>query len=155
METQSLEEDLGFTGQLFQGLEAPLRHFVANQFDLIELMDTEQPPSILPRSARLPAETRGVGRVADRHFLDREQLVAVQIRHRHLSRRDQVQFVPFGVVCLIVELRQLTCGNHRVPVHQVGNTYLVIAMFGGVNIEEIVNESSLQLRTLPFQYRER
>ena len=63
------------------------------ELHLVELVQTDQPSGVTSVTAGFPAETGAVGRVAERQLIGRDDLVAMQRRHRHLGGGGQPEVV--------------------------------------------------------------
>ena len=68
----------------------------------------------------------------------------MDVRDRHLRGRDEPEAVPFGLVRVVGELRKLARTDHRCLGHEVRHPHLDVAVLGGVDVEEEVDQSSLQ-----------
>ncbi len=84
-----------------------------DQLDLVELMHADEAPRAEPRRPGLAAETGRIGDEILRQIGERENFLAVQVGHRHLGRRREVEFVPLAPVKLLLELRQLPGADER------------------------------------------
>ena len=72
----------------------------ANQLHLVKLVQAVEPPHVLAVAPRLATEAGGVGAHANRQALLLDDLVAEDIGHRHLCRRDEVKVIHLAVVHL-------------------------------------------------------
>ena len=84
----------------------------AEHLQLVELMDPEDAPRVLPVGAGLPTETRGVADVPPGQCVRLEDLAHMERGERHLGRSDQVQVIFAGRVDL-----RLIGGEESRPVH--------------------------------------
>ena len=107
MVCEPLEEVLGAAGHPLERGRRVLGALEEDHLHLVELVDPQDPPRVLPGGARLAAEAGGVGGVADRELGGLEDLVAVEVRHRDLGRRDQVELVARDDVHLVFLVRDL------------------------------------------------
>ena len=82
-----------------------LRLVDAYDLDLRELVQTVQSAHVLTVATSLSAETLGVGAVLDGQLLLVENHVAIDIRHRHLSRWNQIEVIHLAVVHLSFLIR--------------------------------------------------
>ena len=81
---------------------------VDEELDLVELVHAEHPARVLARGARLAAEARREGRVAERQLL--QDLAHVQAGERDLRRAGQVEIVALERVDV-----RLSVGKKPVP----------------------------------------
>ena len=118
-----------------------------HDLDLRELMQPVQSAYVLAVATCLATETLRVGAVLDRQLFLVDDLVAVQVRHRYLSRRNQIQVIHLAVVHLTFFVRQLACAVTRSGIHYRRRHDLCVTGFVSLGEEEI-DQRSLQTRTL-------
>ena len=132
-------------GQRFVFGSAQLRPGQANQLDLVELVNPEQPPGVLSGGAGLAAETGGIAHQGDRERVGLEDLIPVQIGEGHLRGRDEKQVIADRVE-IFLELGQLAGPGHGGAVHHVGRGHFPIAMLAGMQVQHESSERTDQPR---------
>ena len=152
---EPLQHGLGVRHEQLQLVARRRRLHDPHQLDLAELVHPDQPAGVAAVRARLRPEARGVRGVGERQVVDGEGLAGVQVRQRHLGRRDEEQLAvrDAGLEQVGLELRQLPGAGHRLPVHQRRHRELGVAVLLG-EVEEVAGQRALQLRALPAQHRE-
>jgi hypothetical protein len=75
-----------------------------HQLDLVELVAALDAPRVAPGGHLLAAEAGGVGDVLDGQGGAVQDLVAVQVRHRHLGRGDEPEVLLGVAVQVVTEL---------------------------------------------------
>ena len=127
-----------------------------HELDLVELVLADQPAHVRAVRAGFAAEARRVGGVLQRQEPAVEDLAAIQIRHRHLGRRDQVE-IPLArdLEQVRLELRQLTGAVQRRPTTPGTAAALRCSRAACVcSVQHEVDERALELRAGPHQHRE-
>ena len=81
-----------------------------------------------PAEPGLAPEAGRVGHVAQREVGLVEHLVAVQRRERHLGGGDGPQVVALDVVAVLVELREVAGGDHRLGAHERRRADLLVGV---------------------------
>ena len=114
-----------------------LRCIDAYNLDLRELMKTVQTAYILAVRTRLATETLRVCAVLNRQLSLVQNDVAIEVGHRHLSRRNQIEIIHLTVVHLTLFIRQLARSVTRSGVHYRRRHNLRISGFIGFRKEEI------------------
>ena len=108
-------------------------------------------PRLMPRTSRpgrhlLAAEARRVGDVVDRQRVAVEDLVAVEVGHRHLGGRDQPEVLLGVAVEVVAELRQVAGADQALALHHRGRVDLGVAVLAGVQVEHPGDQRALQPR---------
>src|SRR5258708_7665922 len=98
-----------------------------------------------PGAARLAAKAGGIGGVGEGQRRAVQDLVAVQIRHRHFGGGDEEEIVRGGLVGVLFEFRELPGADHAVAAHQEWRLHFDIPMLARVQIEHEVDEGARQL----------
>ena len=126
-----------------------------HQFDLVELVLADDALGVLAVGAGLAAEAGGEGAVAQGQLVAGDDLVAVQVGHRHLGGGDEVQgrFPVRNLEQVRLELGQLAGTVEAVGVDQVGRQHLAPAG-GGLPVEHEGDQRPFELRPLAPQHRE-
>ena len=103
------------------------------ELDLVELVDAQSPRVSRPAApaSRRKHEVWAVYRSGRSGFV--EHLVAVQRGERHLGGGDRPEVVALHVVRLVLELREVAGGDHRVGADERGRTDLLVGV--GVPVE--------------------
>src|SRR5205823_2446493 len=89
-------------------LPRPLRQRELHELHLLELMLADQAARILPRRAGLAAEARRVRTEPARERGRVEDLVAIEIRDRHLGGRDEVVVAVGELEEVLLEFREVS-----------------------------------------------
>ncbi len=79
----------------------------AHNLDLVELMQTVQPPHVLAIGTGLAAEARSVGGHLLWEVIIAENDISEYVGYRHLSGRDEIEVIQTHVVHLGLLVRQL------------------------------------------------
>src|SRR3989442_12658088 len=95
-----------------------------NQLALADLMPPQQSPRVPPGGSRFPPEARRVGGVTQRQLSAVQDLVAMQVRDGHLSRRNEEEIVGCRPVRVVGELGDLARALHRRGLHDERWPYL-------------------------------
>ena len=99
------------------------------------------------------AEAGRVGDVPDRQAAGRQDLVAIQIGHRYLSRRDQPQVVLDVTVQRFGEFGQAAGAEQALLAHHKGHVDLVVAL-PDMDVQHPGDQRSLQARAQSLQHVE-
>ena len=110
-------------------------------------MEAVQTTHILTIRPSFAAEAGRVSGVAYGQILLLEDDVTIDIRHRHLSRGDEIEVVHRSVVHLPFLVGELTRAVARVFVDDVGRLYLEVTSFTSI-VEEEVDECALQASSI-------
>ena len=121
----------------------------AHELDLVELVHAEQAARVLARRARLAAEAGAERRKGEGKSRAVEDLVAEQVRDRHLGGRNREERVVAQRVHVLLELRQLAGAGHRVAIHEQRHLRLLVAELARVQVDAEVHERALQPRAAP------
>ena len=143
-QAQQLQHLFGLTGHGFQLFVALLRLGDFDHFDLIELVLADQATGIAAGAARLLAEARAVGAVADGQILAVQDHIAVQVSHGHLGGGNQ-EGVLIQLVGVLFKLGQLTRAGHGAAGDHVGRQHLGVAV-GSMGIHKEVDDRALKTR---------
>ncbi len=106
-------------------------------------MNANDPARLTTGGPGFATKTRRVGGQLHGQGL-RENLVPVDIRHRHLGRRNHPQVIGRHVVHVFLHLRKLTRTDHRSRIHDKRRRHLGIAMIARVDIEHKIDQGTLQ-----------
>src|SRR5438876_11235732 len=98
-------------------------------------MHPQQSTRVPPGGTRFPPEARRVGGVAQRQLSAVQDLVAMQVRDGHLSRRNEVEFVWCRLVCVFGELGDLARALYRRALDDERLPCLRLAVLPGVEVE--------------------
>ena len=151
MQTEQLENFFRVRDHLLQFIVAVLRFHDFDQLYLVELMHADHPARAESCRARLSAEARAVGDIANRQLLLRKNLLAMNVRDRSFGSGQQIQFAKRVVVValahrvgLVLELRELPHARHAIPADDVRRRDFGVAVLRRVQIEQHGDERSLQ-----------
>src|SRR6185295_16828116 len=76
-----------------------------------------------------------------------EDLLAHEIRDRHLRRRDEVEIsLPFDRKQILLELRQLAGSEQCLRLHEIRHIHFGVAVLPSVQIEHELTERAMQTR---------
>src|SRR3954470_21047683 len=138
-EAYPLEHRLRGTCEQLELLGRALGRGVAYELHLVELVGAQNAAGVLARRSRL---TTKAGRVRDeslREHLGVEDLVAIEIRDRHLGGGNEEEILALHRVGIVLELRELTGTRHRGAIHNDGRPHLLVPMLAGVRVDEEVD----------------
>ena len=121
--------------------------------DLIELVQTVQSTYILSVGSCLTTETRRIGRHLDREIGLVQDHIPIDIRHRNLSRRNQIEIIEIYVVHLPLLIGKLSGSEARRFVHHQRRHHLGISG-SRIAVEEERNQRTLQRSTFALVDRE-
>ena len=138
---------------LVEGGIGILRLLDADDLDLVELVQAVQATHVLAVRTGLAAEARSVCRKLLWETVILEDDIPEDVGHRHFSGRDEEKSVQSDDVHLGLLVRKLACTEAGCSVDQHRRFDLLVAG-GGIEIEEIVDQSPLQLCTLALIDRE-
>src|SRR5690606_15964995 len=111
------------------------------------------PARVLPVRARLGAEARRMGRQAHRQRVRVDDLLAHEIRQRHLGRRDQA-IAAVDREQVFRELRQLTGAVKRGIPDEIRDVDFLVAVLTRVQVEHELRERAMKTRDLAAQHDE-
>src|ERR1700737_2304948 len=114
MQSERLQNCFGIGGHAFVLPPRALGRRVLHDFDLLELMLTDQAARVLAVRTRLTSKTRRIGGVETRKTRCVEDLVAVDVRDRHFGWRDELQIALGELEEILFEFRKLTRGAERI-----------------------------------------
>ena len=126
-------EQLELVRRIFRGR-------VANQLHLVELVGSQNAPSVLARRSRLAAEA---WRICDKSLgqhVGVDDLVAIEIRHWHFRGRNKKQVIDRYRIDVVLKFRELASARQCRPVDQNGRPNLLIAMLATVQLDEKVDQ---------------
>ncbi len=135
-ELQLLKQTLDMVEHLMPGSVRMLRRIDAHNLDLVELVQAVESAHVLTVAAGLTTETGGVGATLDRQVLLVENLVAEDVGHRYLSRRNEVEVVEVGMIHLALLVGQLTRAVARGGIDDIRRLNLNITGLAGLIEEE-------------------
>ncbi len=141
---EPLEHAAGAGDHPLELVVARLGRREVHQLDLVELVLADQPAHVLAVRSGLAAEAGREGAVADRQRRLVEDLVAMQVGHRHLGGRDQVVVGALQPEEVRLELRQLAGAEERRRVDDVRRQHLGVAVLAGVEVEHERDERPLE-----------
>ena len=98
---------LGVVDQRHQLVHRRLGPHELDHLHLVELVAALDAAHVAPGAHLLAPEAGRVGDVLDRQLLAVQDLVAVQVGHRHLGRRDPPEILLGIVVQVVAELGQV------------------------------------------------
>ncbi len=111
----------------------------------------DQASRISAMRTRLFAKTGGIGRVADRQIGYRQNLVPVNVSHRHFGGGDQEEIRIIQMKEIVFKLRELSRPRHGVPVYHKGWQNFNIIVVVSVQVEHEVYQCPFQACTGPPQ----
>src|SRR5262249_7916360 len=107
---------------------------------------------VLSVRAGFTPKTWCVGRVFERKRSTVEDLVAMEVRERHLRRRDEIQIPVAGnLEQILLELRQLPRTGERRGIDQERRLHFAIAVFACVEIEHEIDQRAFESRARAAQ----
>ncbi len=116
-----------------------------DQFNLVELMHPDHAPGVLARAARLATETGRVGRVADRQLFHGNNFLAMEVGYGDFGRGHEIERrLFFHAVHVLGKFRQLPGAGHAFAADEKGGRNFGVAMFAGVEVEEVIDERAFQ-----------
>ena len=133
---------------------ARLRLDEFDELDLVELVLANEAARVAASAAGLGAEARRVAAVVLRQLVAVEDLIAVVVRRRHLSRRHEVVVEAFELEHVVGELRQLARARHALLVGDVRCEHLRVAVLVGVQVHHEVDAGALEAGAEAFVERE-
>ena len=107
MKSEGLQNGLGVAGERLQLVPRLLGERELHELDFLELMQADQTARVLSVRAGLTAKTRRVRAVAKRQPGGVENLVPMNVRHRHLGRRNEVVVTVGQLEEVLFEFRKL------------------------------------------------
>ena len=152
-EFELLEQTFHVCQHLFVRSVGMLRRVNTHDLDLRELMQTVQATYILAVRTCLATETLRISAVLNRQLVLVDDHIAVDIRYRHLSGRDEIEVIHLAVVHLALFVGQLTRSVPRSSVHYGRRHDLRVTGFVCLGEEEI-DERTLETSTLTDINRE-
>ena len=123
-----------------------------HDFDFVELVQAVEAAHVGAPRAGFAAEAGRVAGHAHGQFLNRNNLVAVEVGERHLGRGNEVEVVLGVVVHLPVLVRQVAGAVAAGLVHEDGRLHLDVARGAGL-VQKKVYEAALQARALALVHR--
>ena len=145
-QSQFLQNGLGVSGQLLQGVEGVVRTHRLDQFHLVELVLTDHTAGVLAVCAGLGPEAGGVRHPLAGHVVRLHDDVPHQVGHRHLGGGDQAEVGALQAEQILLEFRQLAGAEQAVAVDQIGYVGLGIAVLAGVGVEHELGQRPVQAR---------
>jgi hypothetical protein len=122
--------------------------------DLVELVVADHAARVLARGARLRAKARRVAHELERQLLQRNDLLAHEVRDRHLGCRDEVQVAVLDLEQVAAELGEAGDTVGAGPAHHVGDIDLGVAVLPRVHVEHELRQRAVQARDAAFHHRE-
>src|SRR5262249_27454680 len=99
-------------------------------------MRTKDTARVLPRRSRLTAKARRVGDESLREHIALERLVTIQVRDRHLGRRNEVEVLAPHTVEIFLELGELSRAGHGCRMHEQRWPHLFVAVLARMQVDE-------------------
>ena len=106
-----------------------------------------------PIATCFSSETRSISGTTDREIRFGENHIAEDIRYRHLGSRNQVEVIELYMVHLSFLVRELTGTIARIFIDHMRYLKLLVTC-GGILVQEVGDQGSLQLCSLTLVYRE-
>ena len=150
---QGLQHAFRVAGELLVGRLRVFRAGEPVHLHLVELVQADQAAGVAAVGARLAAEAGGIGGVAKRQLLRRDQLIAVQRGERHLGGGGEPEVVLGAAEALLGKLGQLARGGEAGGVHQDRRQHLAVAGVV-VAIQHEVDQGPLQAGALTQECHE-
>ena len=141
---QEAQDVLSSVDHRVEFMPARLRLDELDELDLVELVLADQAARIAAGAASLGAEARRVAAVVLRQLAAVEDLIAVVVRRRHLSRRHEVVVETLEFEHVIGKLRQLARTRHARLVGDVRCEHLRVAVLVGVQVHHEVDAGALE-----------
>ena len=117
-------------------------------------MHAQQAARILARRAGFAAEARRVGRVLQGQLLCIQNLVTVNVGHRHFRRRNEKEIVRVRAVHVFLKLGKLSRARHHLAAHHKRRPDFLVAVLLDVQVEHPASQRAQQARTVAFEQRE-
>lgn len=147
VQTQCLQDFFGVGGQFFQLVHAGLRRGDFDQLDFIKLVHADQATRAQAGAASFATEAGCVSGVADGQLFLLQDFFAMQVCDRDLSGRDEVKVIFRAVINLVAKLGQLTGADEAFWTDKVRRVDLRVAVLAAVEIEQKVDQCTLQARS--------
>ena len=96
-------------------------------------------------------EASGAGHVFDGQLVALQDLVAIQVGHRHLGGGDEPEILDRVVVQVVAELGQVAGAHQGLAPDHVGRQDFGIAVAAGVQVQHEADERPLQPRAPIFE----
>ena len=154
VQPKSLEDRLSLADENLQLLEARIGMDEIHHLDLVELVDSQHAARHFAGASRLAAETRRVCRKLDGQILGLENVVAVEVRDRHLGRRNQPEIVDLAMVEILGKLRKLAGSGHRRGIDYERRKHFGVALLLAMHIQHVLDQRTLKLGALAKENRE-
>ena len=106
-----------------------------------------------PIATCFSAETRRISGTTDREIRFGENHITEDIRYRHLGSRNQVEVIELYMIHLPFLVRELSGTIARILIDHMRYLKLLVAR-GGILVQEVGDQGSLQFCPFAFVYRE-
>ena len=146
MQPQQLQNTLRVRRQGLVFRVGAFRRRDLNQLHFVELMHADDAARLPASRARFAAKARRVGDEFLRQLSQREDFLAMKIRHRHFRRGREEHLVLFQPVHVFLKLRQLRRPDHAIAPHQKRRTHFQVTVLARVQVEHELNQRPLQFR---------
>ena len=132
------------TGELFKCGEALFGRGQLHQLHLVELVLTDEPANVAAVGAGFGTEAGGVGRIPQRQRRFFQDLVAVQVGHRHFSGGNQEKVLWVDAEKIGFEFREVARSFEHRPADQERRQHFRIPVLLGVQVEHEGDEGAFQ-----------
>lgn len=156
---QSLIKLLRSRDHMFHLIPTLLRLANHKLLNFLKLVDSENPPSVLPMSTRFLSETSGKSSEFHRQLLGSEGLVVEVCRDRLFGSCDEIvlSFIVFVLsfsgghfVKLVIEIGKLRSFSHDTFLHEERSLHRLVLLFHE-EIETVVDKGHVQKSSVSFQ----
>ena len=143
VQTEFLKGRFGMAGEFFENGERLVGMDYLDDFDFIELVHANDAPVVTSGTPGLATKTGSLAGHLNREISFREKSVAEEIGQGHFSGGNEEHFVVLDTIHVVFKLGELGRANHTLAFHNVRDINLFVAVFTRLEIEKILNESSL------------
>lgn len=144
VEAEELEDFFGVAGEGFEGVHGGLGGGDVDELDFVELVHANEAAGAEAGAAGFTTEAGGVGGVVDGEVLVFEDLLAMEVGDGDFGGGDEVEVVFGAVVDLVAELGELAGADEALGFDEERGADLGVAVPGGVEVEEEVDEGALE-----------
>ncbi len=153
-ESELAERALSVPGEDLELVDRLLGRRVPDQLHLVELVHAKDAARVLAGRSGLAAEARRVRDEAFRQRRSVEDLVAVEVRDRHLGGRYEKEFPVADAVQVVLELRQVARADHRLAIDEHGGPDLLVPVLPTVQVDEEVHQRADEARSVAAKHGE-
>ena len=146
MKLQFLQGGLGVGGEFLEKLEAFLWMDDLDEFDFVKLVHADDASVVTTCTAGFTTEAGGVGGELDGEFVLGEDGVAVEVGDGNFGGGGEEEFVVLGAIHVVLEFGELAGAFHALAAHDVGDVDFLVSVFAGLQVEEELDEGSLEAR---------